>query len=59
MFISAYIINIIAHSLIFLFKLTYKEEEYFENLIENLRFGQKERLKKLKEKVDKDEYVFI
>lgn len=43
----------------FLFKLTYKEEEYFENLIENLRFGQKERLKKLKEKVDKDEYVFI
>ncbi|XP_070609574.1 neprilysin [Erythrolamprus reginae] len=37
--------------------LTYKEEEYFANLIENLRFGQKERLKKLKEKVDKDEWI--
>uniref|UniRef100_A0A8C5RQ17 Neprilysin n=1 Tax=Laticauda laticaudata TaxID=8630 RepID=A0A8C5RQ17_LATLA len=37
--------------------LTYKEEEYFENLIENLRFAQKERLKKLKEKVDKDEWI--
>ncbi|KAG8136064.1 hypothetical protein E2320_009052 [Naja naja] len=37
--------------------LTYKEEEYFENLIENLRFAQKERLKKLREKVDKDEWI--
>ncbi|ETE64101.1 Neprilysin [Ophiophagus hannah] len=38
-------------------ELTYKEEEYFENLIENLRFAQKERLKKLREKVDKDEWI--
>ncbi|KAL7990928.1 hypothetical protein Chor_014358 [Crotalus horridus] len=37
--------------------LNYKEEEYFENLIENLKFGQKERLKKLRDKVDKDEWI--
>lgn len=58
MCLSVCITNIIVHSLLFLFKLNYKEEEYFENLIENLKFGQKERLKKLREKVDKDEYVF-
>uniref|UniRef100_A0A6J0SRQ7 Neprilysin n=1 Tax=Pogona vitticeps TaxID=103695 RepID=A0A6J0SRQ7_9SAUR len=37
--------------------LNYNEEEYFENMIENLKFTQKERLKKLREKVDKEEWI--
>ncbi|XP_060623651.2 neprilysin [Anolis sagrei] len=37
--------------------LNYKEEEYFENMVENLKFAQKERLKKLREKVDKEEWI--
>ncbi|XP_061493081.1 neprilysin [Rhineura floridana] len=37
--------------------LHYKEEEYFENMIENLKFSQKERLKKLREKVNKEEWI--
>ncbi|KAM6122117.1 neprilysin [Pterocles gutturalis] len=37
--------------------LNYKEEEYFENIIENLVFTQKKRLKKLREKVDKEEWI--
>ncbi|XP_053246298.1 neprilysin isoform X1 [Podarcis raffonei] len=37
--------------------LHYKEEEYFENIIQNLNFSQKERLKKLREKVDKEEWI--
>ncbi|XP_062988136.1 neprilysin [Elgaria multicarinata webbii] len=37
--------------------LIYKEEEYFANMIENLKFGQKERLKKLREKVNKEEWI--
>lgn len=41
----------------FPFKLHYKENEYFENIIQNLMFDQKQRLKKLREKVDKEEYV--
>ncbi|XP_023802112.1 neprilysin-like [Cyanistes caeruleus] len=36
-------------------ELNYKEEEYFENIIQNLVFTQKKRLKKLREKVDKEE----
>ncbi|XP_010583222.1 neprilysin isoform X1 [Haliaeetus albicilla] len=38
-------------------ELNYKEEEYFENIIENLVFTQKKRLKKLREKVDKEEWI--
>uniref|UniRef100_A0A8C3V2U2 Neprilysin n=1 Tax=Catharus ustulatus TaxID=91951 RepID=A0A8C3V2U2_CATUS len=38
-------------------ELNFKEEEYFENIIQNLVFTQKKRLKKLREKVDKDEYL--
>ncbi|NXU51167.1 NEP protein, partial [Turnix velox] len=38
-------------------ELNYKEEEYFENIIQNLEFTQKKRLKKLREKVDKDEWI--
>ncbi|NWX48347.1 NEP protein, partial [Steatornis caripensis] len=37
--------------------LNYKEEEYFENIIQNLVFTQKKRLKKLREKVDKEEWI--
>ncbi|MGH0166731.1 UNVERIFIED_CONTAM: hypothetical protein FKN15_051420 [Acipenser sinensis] len=37
--------------------LNYKVQEYFENILQNLEFGQKKRLKKLREKVDKEEYV--
>ncbi|NWI65181.1 NEP protein, partial [Todus mexicanus] len=36
-------------------ELSYKEEEYFENIIQNLMFTQKKRLKKLREKVDKED----
>ncbi|NWI46155.1 NEP protein, partial [Picathartes gymnocephalus] len=38
-------------------ELNYKEEEYFENIIQNLVFAQKKRLKKLREKVDKEEWI--
>ncbi|XP_065530795.1 neprilysin [Lathamus discolor] len=38
-------------------ELDYKEEEYFENIIQNLVFTQKKRLKKLREKVDKEEWI--
>ncbi|NXN96238.1 NEP protein, partial [Rhinopomastus cyanomelas] len=38
-------------------ELNYKEEEYFENIIQNLVFMQKKRLKKLREKVDKEEWI--
>ncbi|KAM7248549.1 hypothetical protein CapIbe_000588 [Capra ibex] len=38
-------------------ELSYQEEEYFENIIQNLRFGQNRQLKKLREKVDKDEWI--
>uniref|UniRef100_A0A8C3JD42 Neprilysin n=1 Tax=Calidris pygmaea TaxID=425635 RepID=A0A8C3JD42_9CHAR len=38
-------------------ELNYKEEEYFENIIQNLIFTQKKRLKKLREKVDKEEWI--
>ncbi|KAF5914618.1 hypothetical protein HPG69_008004 [Diceros bicornis minor] len=39
-------------------ELNYKEDEYFENIIQNLKFNQNKQLKKLREKVDKDEYVY-
>ncbi|KAB1283847.1 Neprilysin, partial [Camelus dromedarius] len=39
-------------------KLRYKENEYFENIVQNLKFNQNKQLKKLREKVDKDEYVY-
>lgn len=38
-------------------ELNYKEQEYFENIIQNLVFTQKKRLKKLREKVDKEEWI--
>ncbi|RXM29437.1 Neprilysin [Acipenser ruthenus] len=38
-------------------KLNYKVQEYFENILQNLEFGQKKRLKKLREKVDKEEWI--
>ncbi|NXS54192.1 NEP protein, partial [Brachypteracias leptosomus] len=38
-------------------ELNYKEGEYFENIIQNLVFTQKKRLKKLREKVDKEEWI--
>ncbi|XP_023379788.1 neprilysin [Pteropus vampyrus] len=38
-------------------ELNYKEDEYFENIIQNLKFGQNKQLKKLREKVDKDEWI--
>ncbi|XP_074860181.1 neprilysin [Carettochelys insculpta] len=37
--------------------LNYKEYEYFENIIQNLIFSQRKRLKKLREKVDKEEWI--
>ncbi|KAL8187904.1 UNVERIFIED_CONTAM: hypothetical protein K2H54_057750, partial [Gekko kuhli] len=37
--------------------LNYKENEYFENIIQNLVFDQKQRLKKLRERVDKEEWI--
>lgn len=39
-------------------QLNYQEDEYFENRIQNLKVGQSKQLKKLREKVDKDEYVY-
>uniref|UniRef100_A0A8D0XBQ9 Neprilysin n=3 Tax=Sus scrofa TaxID=9823 RepID=A0A8D0XBQ9_PIG len=38
-------------------ELSYKEDEYFENIIQNLKFNQNKQLKKLREKVDKDEWI--
>uniref|UniRef100_A0AAR2KB96 Neprilysin n=1 Tax=Pygocentrus nattereri TaxID=42514 RepID=A0AAR2KB96_PYGNA len=35
--------------------LGYKSEEYFENILKNLEFGQKKRLKRLRVKVNKEE----
>ncbi|MBN3322052.1 NEP protein, partial [Atractosteus spatula] len=37
--------------------LNYNVEEYFENILQNLEFGQKKRLQKLKEKVNKEEWI--
>lgn len=37
--------------------LNYKAEEYFENILQNTVFGQKKQLKKLREKVDKEEWI--
>ncbi|XP_006016519.1 neprilysin isoform X1 [Alligator sinensis] len=38
-------------------ELNYQEDQYFENIIQNLLFNQKKRLKKLKENVDKEEWI--
>ncbi|XP_057612964.1 neprilysin [Chionomys nivalis] len=38
-------------------ELNYTEDEYFENIIQNLKFSQSKQLKKLREKVDKDEWI--
>ncbi|XP_028924810.1 neprilysin [Ornithorhynchus anatinus] len=38
-------------------ELNYQEEEFFENILQNLVFNQKKRLKKLREKVDKEEWI--
>lgn len=38
-------------------ELDYKEDYYFENIIQNLVFTQKKTLKKLREKVDKEEWI--
>uniref|UniRef100_A0A8C0RJT6 Neprilysin n=1 Tax=Canis lupus familiaris TaxID=9615 RepID=A0A8C0RJT6_CANLF len=38
-------------------ELNYREDEYFENIIQNLKFSQNKQLKKLREKVDKDEWI--
>lgn len=38
-------------------ELSYKEDEYFENIIQNLKFSQRKQLKKLREKADKDEWI--
>lgn len=43
---------------IFSFQLNYSIDGYFDNIITNFKFNQQKRLKKLREKVDKDEYVF-
>uniref|UniRef100_A0A672UFQ4 Neprilysin n=1 Tax=Strigops habroptila TaxID=2489341 RepID=A0A672UFQ4_STRHB len=37
-------------------ELDYKEDYYFENIIQNLVFTQKKTLKKLREKVDKEDF---
>ncbi|KTF71252.1 hypothetical protein cypCar_00048251 [Cyprinus carpio] len=37
--------------------LSYNAEEYFENILKNLEFGQKKRLKKLRVKVNKEEWI--
>uniref|UniRef100_A0A452GKE3 Neprilysin n=1 Tax=Gopherus agassizii TaxID=38772 RepID=A0A452GKE3_9SAUR len=37
--------------------LNYKEEEYFENIIQSLLFSQTKSLKKLREKVDKEQWI--
>ncbi|XP_074154146.1 neprilysin [Sminthopsis crassicaudata] len=38
-------------------ELHIKEEEYFENILKNLVFSQNKLLKKLREKVDKEEWI--
>ncbi|XP_020844584.1 neprilysin isoform X2 [Phascolarctos cinereus] len=38
-------------------ELNYKEDEYFENILKNLMFSQNKQLKKLREKVDKEEWI--
>ncbi|XP_043850821.1 neprilysin [Dromiciops gliroides] len=38
-------------------ELNYKDDEYFENILNNLMFGQSKQLKKLREKVDKEEWI--
>uniref|UniRef100_A0A8C9WAF4 Neprilysin n=1 Tax=Scleropages formosus TaxID=113540 RepID=A0A8C9WAF4_SCLFO len=40
-----------------LFQLNYSAEEYFENILKNLEFIQKKRLKKLRAKVNKEEWI--
>ncbi|KAG2462924.1 neprilysin-like [Polypterus senegalus] len=37
--------------------LNYNVETYFENILQNLEFGQKKRLRKLRESVDKEEWI--
>ncbi|XP_010764379.1 neprilysin-like, partial [Notothenia coriiceps] len=37
--------------------LSYSTEEYFENILQNLEYAQKKRLRKLRVKVNKDEWV--
>uniref|UniRef100_A0A8C6T4N1 Neprilysin n=1 Tax=Neogobius melanostomus TaxID=47308 RepID=A0A8C6T4N1_9GOBI len=37
--------------------LNYSSEEYFENILKNLEFAQKKRLRKLRVKVNKEEWV--
>lgn len=48
----------ISSQIFFIIQLNYKEDEYFENIIQNLKFSQSKQLKKLREKVDKDECVY-
>lgn len=36
-------------------QLSYNAEEYFENILQNLEYVQKKRLRKLRVKVNKDE----
>lgn len=38
-------------------ELNYSDEKYFENIIMNMEYGQKKRLKKLRVKVNKDEWI--
>ncbi|XP_064418278.1 neprilysin isoform X2 [Latimeria chalumnae] len=38
-------------------QLTYTEGQYFENILQNLGLGQKKRLAKLREKVNKEEWI--
>ncbi|XP_023677515.2 neprilysin isoform X3 [Paramormyrops kingsleyae] len=37
--------------------LSYNVHEYFENILKNLQYGQKKRLKKLRMKVNKEEWI--
>ncbi|XP_060778990.1 neprilysin-like isoform X1 [Neoarius graeffei] len=38
-------------------ELSYSSEEYFENILKNLEFSQKKRLKRLRLKVNKEEWI--
>ncbi|XP_054985390.1 neprilysin [Sorex araneus] len=38
-------------------ELNYKENEYFENILQNLQFSQSKQLKKLRESVDRSEWI--
>ncbi|KAK2847818.1 hypothetical protein Q7C36_009500 [Tachysurus vachellii] len=38
-------------------ELSYSSEEYFENILKNLEFGQKKQLKRLRVKVNKEEWI--